>query len=147
VAELFAERGWELDAELPLWNRLTLLGVLLSEVARIDEGWSATERRAIEKILESSLALDERSRAVLLTVMEEERERETDVRQICAEYCRVSTMQERLHLLRDLFAVAAADSAISKPEEEFIRRIADFLWISRPEYFAVRDRFRERIAP
>jgi uncharacterized tellurite resistance protein B-like protein len=146
VADLFAERGWRLDEDLPLWNRLTLLGVLLSEVAGVDDGWSASERRSIEKILAESLGLDEPSREVLLTIMEEERERDTDTREICAEYCRVSTMQERLEVLRDLFTVAAADRAVSKREEEFIHRIADFLWISHPEYFAVRDRFRDRIA-
>ena len=89
--------------------------------------------------------MDEPSREVLFTVMEEERHRDTDHQRICAEYCRVSTMEERLEVLKVLFTVAAADGSISKKEEELVRRIADFLWISRPEYFAVRDRFRDRI--
>ena len=107
---------------------------------------SAQERTELERILAESLSLDEPSREVLLAVMEEERRRDTDHQRICAEFCRVSTMEERLHVLRDLFAVAAADHVITKPEEEFIRRVADFLWISRPEYFTVREPFRGRIA-
>ena len=54
-------------------------------------------------------------------------------------------MQERLGIVDSLFAVASADGRITKDEAEQVRRIADFLWISNPEYLSVRDRYRERI--
>ena len=85
------------------------------------------------------------SREILLTVLEEERGRDTDLQRISSEYNRVSTMEERLQILDALFAVASADAVISKHEVEQIRNIADLLWISNPEYLGVRDRYRERI--
>jgi uncharacterized tellurite resistance protein B-like protein len=90
--------------------------------------------------------MNEPQRALLLEVMGEVRNRETDLQKICAEYCRISTMDERLEIVDALFAVAGADGTISKDEVERIRKIADLLWISNPEYLSVRDRYRERIA-
>ncbi len=56
-------------------------------------------------------------------------------------------MPERIEILETLFDVALADGQASKAEVAEIRRIADLLWISRPEYFEVRDRVRDRIEP
>ena len=65
----------------------------------------------------------------------------------CADYARRSTMEDRLHVLETLFERATADDGvISKSEADHIRRIVNILWISQPEYLAVRDRWRGRIA-
>jgi uncharacterized tellurite resistance protein B-like protein len=64
---------------------------------------------------------------------------------MCAEFCRVSTMEERLDIVDALFAVGAADGRISRDEVELIREIADLLWISNPEYLSVRGVYRDRI--
>jgi uncharacterized tellurite resistance protein B-like protein len=142
----FREKGWTLDRDLPEWNRVTLLGVLLADVALLGEGWGHGEREVVAKVLSDQLDMNEPQRALLLEVMGEERNRDTDLQKICAEYCRISTMEERLEIVDALFAVAGADGAISKDEVERIRKIADLLWISNPEYLSVRDRYRERIA-
>lgn len=142
----FHEKGWNLDADLPEWNRVTLLGVLLANVALLGEGWDHGERDVVAKVLSEQLAMNEPQRELLLEVMGEERNHDTDLQRICAEYCRISTMKERLEILDALFAVASADGTISKDEVERVRKIADLLWISNPEYLSVRDRYRERIA-
>jgi uncharacterized tellurite resistance protein B-like protein len=143
--ELHRERGASLDADLPGWNRITLLGVLLAHVAHLGRGWDDGEREVVEDVLTGTLAMTELQRELLLTVVEEERGRGTDLQQICAEYCRVSTMDDRLEIVDALFVVGCADGAVDKEEVEQIRRIADFLWISNPEYLSVRDRYRDRI--
>jgi len=145
LRDLFHERGWTLDERLPAWNRVTLLGVLLARVARLGEGRSSEERKVIERVLSERLRMSEPERHVLLAVVEEEETRDTDLQRICSEYCRVSTMKDRLEILDGLFAVASADGRISRDEVEQIHRIADLLWISNPEYLAVRDAYRDRI--
>jgi uncharacterized tellurite resistance protein B-like protein len=85
-------------------------------------------------------------RETLLAAVDEAKDRDTDrVQRIAAEYNRIASMQERLAMLDELFAAAAADHLVSKEEAERIRKIADLLWISNPEYLAVRHRYRDRI--
>jgi uncharacterized tellurite resistance protein B-like protein len=145
VAELARERGWEIDASLPKWNRLTLMGILLASVAHLEEGWHGGERAFVERELERRYGVDAAEREVLLTVMEEEQGRDSDLQRVCAELSRITTMAERIDLLDQLFAVGSADERISKTEVEQIHRIADLLWISNPEYLNVRGRYRDRI--
>ena len=145
VEEVFRQRGQSLDGDPDRWNRATLLGVLLSHIAHLHDGWHGGEREVVDELLTERFRMEDSEREVLLAVMEEERERDTDLQRVCAEYCRISTMQERMEILEALFAVASADATISKEEVEQIRGIAHLLWISTPEYLAVRDRYRDRI--
>jgi uncharacterized tellurite resistance protein B-like protein len=145
LGELLRERGEPLDESLPDWNRITLLGGLLARVAHLGGGFLDAERRVVEEALTRRRAMTDAQRDLLLRVVAEESEHTGDLQQICAEYCRVSTMDDRLAALDDLFAVACADGGVGKDEVEQIRRIADFLWISNPEYLSVRDRYRDRI--
>jgi len=68
-----------------------------------------------------------------------------ELQRLCADYCRHSTMDDRLRILDTMFRRAAADHVITKREIEHVRRVANLLWISNPEYLAVRDRYRDRI--
>ncbi|GJM44344.1 MAG: hypothetical protein DHS20C21_11860 [Gemmatimonadota bacterium] len=78
-------------------------------------------------------------------VMDDRPEKDIELQRICAEYCRHSTMKDRLRTLSALFSHAAEDRIITKREADHIYRIAHLLWISNPEYHAVRDRFRDRM--
>lgn len=91
----------------------------------------------------SRTALDAR---FLHDVLDDRPERDADLQRLCADFCRASTMEDRLRMLDALFIHAAGDGRIVKREVEHVRRVADLLWISRPEYLAVRERFRDRIA-
>ena len=82
----------------------------------------------------------------LRAVLDDRPEHDIDLQRICADYCRASSMEDRLRMLDALFAQVAADGRIAKREAEHVRRVADLLWISRPEYQSVRERFRDRFA-
>lgn len=88
---------------------------------------------------------EDRDAAFLREVMDDDPERDSDLQRRCAEYSREATMGDRLRIVEAMFARMAADGAIDKREAEHVRRVADLLWISRPEYLAVRDRYRDRI--
>ena len=101
----------------------------------------------LDRTLIDRFDLDETARAVVFTAMDGEAAADPDLQRICAEAGRLTSMPERIEILQTLFDVALADGQASKAEVAEIRRIADLLWISRPEYFAVHDRFRDRIEP
>jgi uncharacterized tellurite resistance protein B-like protein len=145
LEQVFRERGRTMDGDPATWNRVTLLGVLLAHIAHLHEGWNDGERDVVDRVLANRFAMDDASRDLLLTVLEEERGRDTDLQRICAEYNRISTMDDRLEILDALFTVGSVDGTLTRHEVEQIRRIADFLWISNREYLGVRDRWRERI--
>jgi uncharacterized tellurite resistance protein B-like protein len=145
VEDRFRERGWSLEGREGDWNRATLIGILLGRVGRADGKIGAEERRIVDRTLAERYGLDEPSREVTLAVLEEEAGRDLDLQRVCAEACHVTSMAQRLEILEILFEIGAADGRIGKDEVEEIHRIADLLWISRPEYLAVRDRWRDRI--
>jgi uncharacterized tellurite resistance protein B-like protein len=88
-----------------------------------------------------------RLRDALVAALDEAKTRDTDrLQRVAAEYNRITSMEERLGTLEALFAAAAADGLISREQAERIRKIADLLWISNPEYLAVRHHYRDRIA-
>jgi hypothetical protein len=88
---------------------------------------------------------EERDRRFLEAVADDHAARDSDVQRVCAEYCQQSTMEERLRVLDALFRSAAEDHVITKREAEHVYRVAHLLWISNPEYHAIRDRYRDRI--
>ncbi|NNE44663.1 MAG: hypothetical protein HKN12_10670 [Gemmatimonadetes bacterium] len=144
LRDLHREHGEDLDTDLDAWNRVTLLGVLMANVARL-AGKPDPERAVVERVLDGQLHMSPTERELLLIVVQEEHERDTDLQRVCAEYCRVSTMEERLEIVDALFTIGAADGTISKDEVERIRHIADLLWISNPEYLSIRDHHRSQI--
>lgn len=94
---------------------------------------------------ETATAPADRDEHFLREVVDDHPARDADLQRICAAHCRETTMAERLQILEAMFVRAAHDGEISKPEVEHIRRVADLLWISRPEYLSVRDQYRDRI--
>jgi uncharacterized tellurite resistance protein B-like protein len=87
-----------------------------------------------------------RDATFLREILDDRPERDSDLQRICADYCRKATMDDRLHVLEVLFSRAARDGRIDQREADHVRRVANLLWISQPEYLAVRERFRDRFA-
>jgi uncharacterized tellurite resistance protein B-like protein len=102
--------------------------------------------RGREEASPTAASARDRDEEFLRSILDDHPARDADLQRLCAEHCRHSTMPERLTILEAMFERAAKDGGISKPEVEHIRRVADLLWISRPEYFGVRDRWRDRFA-
>ena len=94
---------------------------------------------------EGGVPREDRDAAFLRSVMDDRPEHDSELQRICAEYSRDATMAERLRIVASMFERMAADGTIDKREAEHVRRVADLLWISRPEFFAVRERWRDRI--
>ena len=88
---------------------------------------------------------EDRDAAFLLGAMDDRPEHDSELQRICAEYSREASMADRLRVVESMFHRMAADGKIVKREAEHVRRVADLLWVSRPEFFAVRDRWRDRI--
>lgn len=65
---------------------------------------------------------------------------------VTRELKRTTDRAQRLHLLRCLHAVAAADGSISTVESQEIVKIGEELGFSRSETSAVRSEFREHLA-
>jgi len=84
-------------------------------------------------------------RAFLLDVADDHPGRGIDLQRICSDYCRHSSMEDRLRILDVMFQKAADDHVITRREADHIYRVANLLWISNPEYHSIRDRYRDRI--
>ena len=65
---------------------------------------------------------------------------------VTREFHRISTREQRLRLLRCLFAVAAADGTISSAESAEIIAIGEELGFAREEVIAERSAFRDKLS-
>jgi len=65
---------------------------------------------------------------------------------VTREFLKISTMEQRLQLLRCCFAVEAADGTINAEEASVVNEIARELDIERADLNAVRDEFHEQLS-
>jgi len=65
---------------------------------------------------------------------------------VTREFNRLATREEKLALLRCLFAVSASDDSISVMEDNEIRRIADELRLTHEDFIAARSEFRKYLS-
>ncbi len=64
---------------------------------------------------------------------------------VAREYSALATYEQKLALMRCLFAVSAVDESISIDEEAELHRIASELRIDRPDLTALRVTFRRHL--
>jgi uncharacterized tellurite resistance protein B-like protein len=119
-----------------------LMGALLQRVARADRSARDDEWERIRTVLASHGRFSAEEIEVVLEAIESGQAREADRQRLCAEFNRISQMEERLELLHGLFAVALADGDLSPEEEREIRLIGNFLWIEPQEFVRVRREAR-----
>ena len=72
-------------------------------------------------------------RAIQLRVAQD-----VDRQRLCAEFNRITAMEDRLRLLRAMLELALADGRITPEEEKEIRLIANFLWIEVQDFVETR---------
>ena len=65
---------------------------------------------------------------------------------VTREFRQSTTREQRVDLLRCIYAVAAADGTISGVETNEIRQIAEELGFTRPEANALRSEYRDQLA-
>jgi uncharacterized tellurite resistance protein B-like protein len=65
---------------------------------------------------------------------------------VTREFRKISTMEQRIQLLRCCFAIGATDGTINADEASVVNEIARELDVERPDINAVRDEFHEQLS-
>jgi len=127
-------------------RRLASFALVLARAARADMRIEPEEISAIASIVESETGLAA-DRAALVAEMAAHRNQLLGAGQdylATREYAQLSTRDQRLRLLRCLFAVTAADDSISLAEEEELRQVASELGLELADYTSIRSEFRDK---
>ncbi len=121
---------------------------ILSRVARADLHVSDAETSEMERLLVELSGLPERQ-AILVVQMAKTQAKlfgGTENFLVTQEFNAMATPEQKMTLLRCLFAVAAADKSISAAEDHEIREIARELLLTHMDYIQVRLEFRQYLA-
>jgi uncharacterized tellurite resistance protein B-like protein len=123
---------------------LARFAYLLGRVARADEQISAEETRAMETLLvdHGQLSPDQAMLAVSLAKTSSLMFGANADFAVTQEFVDATTYDERLALVRCMFAVAASDQRISIAEEGELHRITTHLRIEGPDLTAIRLQHR-----
>ncbi len=119
---------------------------LLSRVAFADHEVTATERETMERQLAEygGIAGDQASEAVQEALHATGRHGATEDYQVAREFSALATEEEKLRLLRCLFALSA-HHGISTTEDNEISRIANGLRLEARQVTDVRAEYRDRL--
>jgi uncharacterized tellurite resistance protein B-like protein len=118
---------------------------LLSRVAHADLDISATETKAMERLVVEIGALTEQQ-AILVVQMAKTHSRlfsGTENYLVTREFDSMASYEQKIALLRCLFSVAASDEGISTPEDNEISQIATELHLDRPTFISIRAEFAQ----
>jgi len=132
------------DRITPETRRLCLLGGLMGIVAQADGEIDPRELEEIRTQLRLHNNFDLESLEILTTIIEEESVRGLDRASLISEYASHATFEERVDLMDLLFAVAAADQALTYPELEELRGISAALGLSHRQYIDAKLRARAK---
>jgi len=129
-------------------RHIAVFAYILSRVARADLVISEAETRAMEAIVvkEGGLAP---AQAILVVQMAKTQAilfGGTENYLVTREFNRLATREDKLALLRCLFAVSASDDSISVKEDNEIRRIADELRLTHDDFIEARSEFRDHLS-
>ena len=129
-------------------RHIAIFAYILSRVARADLVISEAETRAMEAIVMQAGGLAP-EQAILVVQMAKTQAilfGGTENYLVTREFNRLATRDEKLALLRCLFAVSASDDSISVMEDNEIRRIADELRLTHEDFIAARSEFRNYLS-
>jgi len=129
-------------------RHIAIFAYILSRVARADLVISEAETRAMEAIVEQMGGLAP-EQAILVVQMAKTQAilfGGTENFLVTREFNRLASREEKLSLLRCLFAVSASDDSISVMEDNEIRRITEELRLTHEDFIAARSEFRDHLA-
>jgi uncharacterized tellurite resistance protein B-like protein len=121
---------------------------ILSRVAHADMKISENETRAMEQIVVEHGELPE-NQAIIVVQMAKTHNvlfGGTENFLVTREFNNIASKAEKIALLDCLFAVSAADEAVSTVESNVIRQIADELQLDHRDYIEVRSRYRDDLS-
>ena len=125
-------------------RRLCILGGLMGIVAQADGEIDPRELNEIRAQLRMRDNFDSESLEILMSIIEEESVRGLDRASLIAEYAAEAAFEDRIELLDLLFAVAAADQALTFAELEELRAISAALGLSHRQYIDAKLRTRAK---
>lgn len=120
---------------------------LMARVAHVDSHVSADEMDLMHRIVQREADLsDEESAAVVdLALNDAIRFSGTHNLEVTREFAALSSHEQRLGLLRCLFAVSAADESVELAEDNEIRRISRELKIEHADFINARAEVRQHL--
>lgn len=129
-------------------RHLATFAYLLGRIANADHVVTADERSTMRAIVaaEGGLDADQADLVVTLAGDESMRRRGTDDFEVAQEFAELASGEQKLALLRCLFAVSASDEAVVTSEDNEVRRIAVQLKIPHDAFVAARDAVRDKLA-
>ncbi len=121
---------------------------LLGRVAHADHALTQEETAAMRRLVAHESGLPESEAALVVDIAAHESLLfgGTEDFRVAREFDEISTPEQKLRLVRCLFAVSAADSSVVTREDNEIRRIALSLKISHDDFVAARAAVREHLA-
>lgn len=121
---------------------------VLARVSAADLHIDELETAEMERIVTASGALPTDAAALVVEIAKSQARLlgGTENYVVTREYRRISTTEQRLDLMRCLYAVAAADGTISAAESTEISAIGDELGFTRVELNALRAAHREQLS-
>ena len=121
---------------------------LLARVAGVDSRVTADEMDLMHRLVQKEAALsdDEATAVVDLALRDAVKFAGSHNLDVTREFMTLSTAEQRLGLLRCLFAVSAADDSVATAEDNEIRRISRELKIEHADFVRARAEVREHLA-
>ena len=129
-------------------RHIAIFAYILSRVARADLVISEAETRAMEAIVvkEGGLAPEQAILVVQMAKTQAILFGGTENYLVTREFNRLASREDKLALLRCLFAVSASDDSVSVKEDNEIRRISSELRLTHEDFIAVRSEFRDHLS-
>ncbi|HZM71533.1 MAG TPA: TerB family tellurite resistance protein [Candidatus Cryosericum sp.] len=128
-------------------RHIAAFAYILSRVARADLTISEEEARAMEGIVMHEGGLSQ-EQAILVVQMAKTQTilfGGTENFLVTREFNRLASREEKMSLLRCLFAVSASDDSVSVEEDNEVRRISRELHLSHADFIETRSAFREHL--
>jgi uncharacterized tellurite resistance protein B-like protein len=144
VVHRIAER---LDSMDPAEARhLALFAFLLARVAQADLRTTADEVQEMERLVREHAGLDGPQAAMVVEIARATQKLLGPTHNFVAtrEFRDAASQEQKVGLLRCLFAIAAADGTITGDEEEEIRTVSRGLLLEDRDYLAVRSAFGDK---
>jgi uncharacterized tellurite resistance protein B-like protein/hemerythrin len=124
---------------------ICLVGTLMAAIAHVDDHFDPAEKKALKRCLTEQFSLKGKELTLLFEVVEEQARQGFDFYEVVSELNRVSSYNDRIHLMECLFEVAIADGEMVHGEAEEIRRITKALRIPHKTFIEYKVRALDKI--
>ena len=118
---------------------------LLIEMTRADFEVQPEELDAVAEAIRSAFSLNEKDTRELVALAEKEMDHATSVHEFTVTLTAELGAEQRRHVIELLWRVAYADGRLDKYEDQFVRKIADLLYVRHSEFMKAKHRVLESL--